>query len=100
MRIISGVYKGRSLQGFDILGTRPTQDRVKESLFSMIQGYIPDAVVLDLFAGSGNLGIEALSNGARDAYFVDTSRQAFSIIQKNIANLQIPTQQAHVFHAD
>ena len=57
MKIISGKYKGRNLQGFDIIGTRPTMDRVKESLFAMIQTWLNDAVVLDLFAGSGNLGI-------------------------------------------
>ena len=56
MKIISGKYKGRNLQGFDIIGTRPTMDRVKESLFAMIQTWLNDAVVLDLFAGSGNLG--------------------------------------------
>ena len=53
MRIISGKYKGKKLQGFNIEGTRPTMDRVKESLFAMIQNYIPGSIVLDLFAGSG-----------------------------------------------
>ena len=62
MRIISGILKGRVIKGFDIEGTRPTMDRVKESIFSSIQNYIPDSVVLDLFSGTGNLGFEALSN--------------------------------------
>ena len=64
MKVISGIYKGRVLEGFTIDGTRPTMDRVKESLFAMLQNYITGSVVLDLFSGSGNLGIEALSEGA------------------------------------
>ena len=87
MKIISGKYKGRNLQGFDIVGTRPTMDRVKESLFAMIQTWLNDAVVLDLFAGSGNLGIEALSQGAKYAYLVDKNRKAYRVIQNNISNL-------------
>ncbi len=70
MKIISGKYKGRILRGFDINGTRPTMDRVKESVFAMIQEYIKDSTVLDLYAGSGNLAIEAISNGAKKAYLV------------------------------
>ncbi len=89
MKIISGLYKGRNLLGYDIKGTRPTMDRVKESLFASIQSYLKDSVVLDLFAGSGNLAIEALSNGAKYAYLVDNSSQAIKIIKKNIENLQI-----------
>lgn len=89
MKIISGKYKGRNLLGFDISGTRPTMDRVKESLFAMIQNYIDEAVVLDLFAGSGNLGIEALSEGAKFSYFVDKNRKAYNTIEKNLINLGI-----------
>ena len=87
MKIISGKYKGRNLQGFDIIGTRPTMDRVKESLFAMIQTWLNDAVVLDLFAGSGNLGIEALSQGAKYAYLVDKNRKAYRVIQNRISKL-------------
>ena len=65
MKIISGKYKGRNLLGHELDGTRPTMDRVKESLFAMIQDYLEDSVILDLFSGSGNLGIEALSNNAK-----------------------------------
>ena len=83
MRIISGKYKGKNLIGFDIDGTRPTMDRVKESLFAMIQNRLKDSVVLDLFAGSGSLGIEALSNGAKEAYFVDNNMELINIIKKN-----------------
>lgn len=89
MRVISGKYKGRNIKGFDIDGTRPTMDRVKESVFSTIQNYIDDSVVLDLFAGSGNLGIEAISNGAKECYFVDKNKIAKNVIQENINSLKI-----------
>lgn len=89
MRVISGIYKGRSLKGHDIVGTRPTMDRVKESVFAIIQGYIKDAVVLDLFAGSGNLGIEALSNGASCCYFNDSNFKCINAISSNIKNIGI-----------
>ena len=89
MKIISGKYKGRNLEGFDIVGTRPTMDRVKESLFGTIQNYIDDSVVLDLFSGSGNLGLEALSEGAKYAYLVDHNHKAIKIINKNISTIGI-----------
>lgn len=84
MKIIQGKYKGTILKGFDIVGTRPTMDRVKESLFAMIQNYITDSVVLDLFAGSGNLGIEALSMNAKDSIFVDNNTIAIKTIKENL----------------
>ncbi|MBR3523137.1 MAG: 16S rRNA (guanine(966)-N(2))-methyltransferase RsmD [Bacilli bacterium] len=83
MRVISGIYKGKNLQGFDIDGTRPTMDRVKESLMAMIQSYIPDSVCLDLFAGSGSLGIEAISNGALECTFCDNNDIAIKTIKEN-----------------
>ncbi len=89
MKIISGIYKGRILDGFDIAGTRPTMDRVKESLFAMIQDYIKDSTILDLFSGSGNLGIEALSNGAKTAYLVDNNKIAINTINSNLKKLNI-----------
>ena len=89
MKIISGIYKGRTLDGYNISGTRPTMDRVKESLFAMIQDYIKDSAVLDLFSGSGNLGIEALSNGAKVAYLVDNNNIAIKTINSNIKKLNI-----------
>ena len=88
MRIISGKYKGKNIIGYDIEGTRPTQDRVKESLFAIIQEEIIDSVVLDLFAGSGNLGIEALSNGANKCYFVDNNSKCCDVINKNLSNVE------------
>lgn len=89
MKIISGIYKGRNLEGFTINGTRPTMDRVKESLFSIIQNNIKDSIVLDLFSGSGNLGIEALSEGAKHAYLIDNNKKAISIIKKNIDTIKV-----------
>ena len=98
MKVISGKYKGRKLMGFDIVGTRPTMDRVKESLFAMIYPWIDQAIVLDLFAGSGNLGIEALSQGAKYAYFVDKNKKACQIINTNIDMLNI--RQGEIFCGD
>lgn len=89
MRVISGIYKGRILKGFDIDGTRPTMERVKESLFGMIQNNIKDKIVLDLFSGSGNLGIEAISEGAKFAYLVDHNKIATKTIKENLNNLKI-----------
>lgn len=89
MKIISGKYKGRNLEGFDLDGTRPTMDRVKESLFGMIQNYVDDSVVLDLFSGSGNLAIESLSEGAKYAYSVDSNYKAIKTIKKNIDTIKI-----------
>lgn len=98
MKVISGLYKGRNIIGYDLDGTRPTMDRVKESLFAMIQDYVKDAVILDLFSGSGNLGIEALSNGAKEAYLVDSNHRAFNTIKTNIGNLNISN--ANVLNMD
>ena len=89
MKIISGLYKGRKIEGYDIDGTRPTMERVKESLFATIQNDIPDSIVLDLFSGSGNLGIEALSQGAKYAYLVDYNSKAVKVIKNNIENIKI-----------
>lgn len=88
MRVISGKYKGKKLEGFDIDGTRPTMDRVKESLFASIQNYIKDSKVLDLFAGSGALGIEALSMGAKECTFVDHNKVVYDILNKNTKNIK------------
>lgn len=87
MRIISGKYKGKKLKGFNIEGTRPTMDRVKESLFGMIQTYIPGSIVLDLFAGSGALGLEAISNGAKKCYLIDNNQMAIQTIKDNSQNI-------------
>ena len=98
MKIVSGLYKGRNILGFDINGTRPTMDRVKESMFAMIQEYIKESIILDLFSGSGNLGIEALSEGAKYAYFVDKNKKACLTIKKNLSNLNI--NNSHILNLD
>jgi len=90
MKIISGTLKGRQVEGFKNRGTRPTMDRVKESLFGVIQEKIPGSVVLDLFSGSGNLAIEAISEGASFAYLNDKSKSAVKLIQKNILLMTRP----------
>ena len=92
MRVISGKLRGRVLKGYDIEGTRPTMDRVKESLFASIQNYLDESVVLDLFAGSGNLGIEAISNGASKCYFVDNNKECIKVINDNLNIFKINNQ--------
>ena len=89
MKIISGKYKGRILKGYTIDGTRPTMDRVKESVFAMIQDYIKNSIFLDLYSGTGNIGIEAISNGSKKAYLVDNNMVAIKIIKENISMLKI-----------
>ena len=89
MRVISGKYKKCSLDGYNLEGTRPTMDRIKESMFALIQDKIKDSICLDLFAGSGALGIEALSNGAKCCYFVDNSSLAINTIKKNINSIRV-----------
>lgn len=98
MKIISGLYKGRIIEGYDLDGTRPTMERVKESLFAMIQNNLAGATVLDLFSGSGNLGIEALSQGAKYAYLVDNNIKATKTIEKNLTNICI--ENAEIINAD
>ena len=98
MKIISGLYKGRNIEGYDLDGTRPTMERVKESLFATIQNNIEEAVVLDLFSGSGNLGIESLSQGAKYAYLVDYNPKAAKTIKKNLETIHI--ENADVINMD
>ena len=89
MKVISGTLKGRNIEGYNLDGTRPTMDRVKESLFAMIQCYIADSICLDLFSGSGNLGIEAISEGSSFVYFNDMNKKAVGIIKRNVNNFNI-----------
>ena len=84
MRIISGDSKGRKLATPKDLSLRPTSDRVKESIFNILRGQIEGGTVLDLFAGTGNLGIEALSRGAKEVTFVEKGKQALRLIQRNL----------------
>jgi 16S rRNA (guanine966-N2)-methyltransferase len=89
MRIISGKYKGVPLVSFDASHIRPTTDRVKESLFNIIQAHVPGARVLDLFSGTGNLGLEALSRGAAEVLFVEKNPKSIAILEKNITKLRL-----------
>lgn len=84
MRVIAGTARSLRLKTPEGLDTRPTTDRIKETLFNMLQPYIPDAVFVDLFSGSGGIGIEALSRGARHAYFVENGKEALGCITENL----------------
>ncbi len=84
MRIISGKARGTKLYTLEGENTRPTLDRVKESVFNIIQNEIQDCIFLDLFSGSGAIGLEAISRGAKKAILCDSSKEAISVIEKNI----------------
>ena len=99
MRVITGKARGVQLKTPDGMNTRPTADRVKEALFSIIQFDIPGASVLDLFAGTGQLGIEALSRGASNAVFVDIREDACALIKENLKRTKLQSQ-AQVIKAE
>lgn len=84
MRVIAGSARSLPLKTIDGLETRPTTDRIKETLFNMIQADVPGSRFLDLYAGSGAIGIEALSRGAKTAYFVERSRECIECIKYNL----------------
>ena len=92
MRVITGKARGIQLKTPEGMQTRPTADRVKEALFSIIHFDIPGAKVLDLFGGTGQLGIEALSRGADSAVFVDAREDACKIIRENLKRTKLETQ--------
>lgn len=89
MRVIAGKYRSRRLTAPQGVETRPTSDRLRETLFNVIGPAIEDSVWLDLFAGSGAVGIEALSRGARSVYFVESGQRAVRAIRANLAALKI-----------
>jgi 16S rRNA (guanine966-N2)-methyltransferase len=89
MRVIAGKYKSRRLAAPTGTQTRPTSDRLRETVFNVVAARIPDSVWLDLFAGAGAIGIEAISRGARMAYFVESSRRAAKTIRANLSALEI-----------
>lgn len=99
MRVISGIAKGVSLKTPDGHATRPTADRIKEAMFSIIQFDIPGTAVLDLFGGTGQLGIEALSRGAKSALFVDQAESACKLIQENLRRTKLQNS-AKVIRSD
>lgn len=88
MRVISGKYRGKKLKEFDLVTTKPTLDRVKESIFNLIQFDVADSVVLDLFAGTGGLGIEAISRGASKTFLIDNNPNAIKIINDNLKGIE------------
>ncbi len=93
MKIISGSLKGRIVKGYDIIGTRPTMQRVKESLFATIQNHINNSIVLDLFSGTGNYGIEAISNGSKFVYFNDSNPICTRVIKDNLDTFKVNNYQ-------
>ena len=99
MRVITGTARGTQLKTPDGMATRPTSDRVKEAMFSIIHFEIPGASVLDLFGGTGQLGIEALSRGARKAVFVDAGEPACKVIRENLKRTKME-QQGNVVRSD
>ncbi len=85
MRVIAGSARSLPLKSPEGLDTRPTQDRIKETLFNMIQDEVPGAVFVDMFSGSGGIGIEAISRGAKRAYFIENAQKALTCIEQNLA---------------
>ena len=99
MRVISGKARGIALKTPDGMLTRPTTDRVKEAMFSILQFDLPGASVLDLFGGTGQLGIEAISRGANNAVFVDQRDEACKLIRENLKRTGM-TENAQVIRSD
>lgn len=99
MRVIAGSARRTPLKTLDGLGTRPTTDRIKETLFNMLQYDLADCVFLDLFAGSGAIGIEALSRGAAQAVFVESDSRAVACVQDNLEAARLK-ERALVMHCD
>jgi len=98
VRIIAGSRKGHKIDAPPGRRTRPTSDRVRENVFNLVQPWIGDATVLDLFAGSGAMGIEALSRGAERAVFVEAGAQACRVIDRNLEKLRLTG--ARVYQSD
>lgn len=101
MRVVSGSARGCKLQPVPGMNTRPTTDRVKENVFNLIQDHIREAAVLDLFAGTGQLGIEALSRGAASCDFVEHNGTAYHVVAKNIQTARVQERaRTHRMEAD
>ena len=99
MRVIAGIAKGRTLKPVPGKGTRPISDRVKESVFNILRWQVPDSRFLDLFAGTGGVGIEALSRGAEHAVFVEKELKAVRVLRENLRTTHM-TGQARVVQED
>jgi 16S rRNA (guanine(966)-N(2))-methyltransferase RsmD len=100
MRIIAGIYKGRHLKSPPSLEVRPTSDRLRETLFNILAPQIDGVRFLDLCAGSGAVGIEALSRGAAHATFVDRSRKMCGLIEANLDMCRVPENETEIFNSD
>ena len=100
MRIIAGIYRGRNLKSPPSLDVRPTSDRLRETLFNVLASRIADVRFLDLCAGTGAVGIEALSRGASQATFVDRSRKICGLIESNLDLCRVPEDQTEIFNAE
>ena len=100
MRVIAGAFKGRNLKSPPSMQVRPTSDRLRETLFNVIAAHVPDARFLDLCAGSGAVGIEALSRGAAHATFVDRSRRSCQLIESNLELCRVPEVQRDIYCAE
>lgn len=97
MRIVSGKYKGRILKSPLDNAVRPTTDKVKEAIFNTMQFIVPNSVFLDLFSGSGAIGIEAISRGAREVVFVDISKDSLKVIKENLLKID---EKARIIKSD
>lgn len=100
MRIISGIYKGRRLISSRDLSIRPTTDRVKEYIFNILLDFPHEKTVVDVFAGSGNLGLEALSRGAAMVTFVEKVASSLDVLKKNLQNIGLRPGQYHIVQSD
>jgi len=99
VRLTGGEHSGRTLK-VPGEGTRPTQDKVRAAIFSSLAAHVPDARVLDLFAGTGAMGLEAWSRGASWVEWVERDRQALRTLQVNVKNLRVPSESGRVLGAD
>ena len=99
MRIIAGTARSLPLKSVEGMDMRPTTDRIKETLFNMLMPYLPGCVFVDLFAGSGQIGIEALSRGAKRAVFVEKNPKACACVRENLAHTKLSAQ-AETMQAD
>ena len=99
MRVVSGNLRGMKLNTIEGDSTRPTREVVKEALFSIIMNYVEDAIFLDLFAGSGAIGIEAISRGAKGAIFIDLNPKCVKVIKENVAKGRIE-ENSRIYNTD
>jgi 16S rRNA (guanine(966)-N(2))-methyltransferase RsmD len=100
MRVISGFYKGKKISGNGDLSIRPTTDRVKEYIFNVLQDFVINKNCLDIFAGSGNLGIECLSRGAKYVTWVEKAQTSINVLQSNLNNIKIDKSKYSIVHQD